>query len=99
MWSGMTTKSCNFNFPATTFERSTSIKRPAFRSDCKMRLAMLVLVVAKNTLVLLSIASGLAFLAGIAMEGLHALYRKLTGFSPCCSLSLLDQTLFVLKLP
>jgi hypothetical protein len=34
---------------------------------------MLVFVVAKKTLVLLSTASGLAFLAGIAMTGLFGL--------------------------
>ena len=38
-----------------------------------MRLAILVLVVAKNTRELLSIASELAFLAGIAMAGAKAL--------------------------
>ena len=69
----MITKSCNRNFPAASFQRSTSIKSKPFRSDCRMRLAILVLVVAKNTRELLSIASGLAFLAGIAMAGAKAL--------------------------
>jgi hypothetical protein len=55
--------------PAATCERSTSIKSIAFGSDCRMRLAALVFVVAKITRSLLSIASELAFRAGFAIAG------------------------------
>jgi hypothetical protein len=58
--------------PAATFEPSTSTKSIASRSDCRMRLAILVFVAAKNALSLLSIASALAFRAGLAVAGAKA---------------------------
>jgi hypothetical protein len=52
-----------------------------------MRLAMLVLVVAKNTRELLSIASELAFLAGLAMAGAKSpdYFRPITARLKSCS--------------
>jgi len=55
--------------PAATFNRSTSMRSIAFRSDCNRRRPMLVFVVAKNTRELPGIASGRAFRAGCAMAG------------------------------
>jgi hypothetical protein len=48
MVSGMITKSCSWNLPAATSERSKSINSVALRSDCNKALPMLVFVVAKN---------------------------------------------------
>ena len=52
-----------------TFNRSTSMRSIAFRSDCNKRRAMLVFVVAKKTRALLRIAFRQAFGAGCAITG------------------------------
>ena len=66
-WFGMMTKSCRRNFPAATYERSTSIIKVALRSDCNKARPWLVLVVAKHVRAELRMFSGRAFRAGRAI--------------------------------
>ena len=66
-WSGMTTKSWRRNFPAATYERSTSIINVAFRSDCNKGRPWLVLVVAKKVRAEFTMLSGRALREGLAI--------------------------------
>src|SRR5208283_4182766 len=68
----MTTKSWRRSFRAATYDRKTSTRRMAFRSDWNRRFPMLVLVVVKKTRDELSMFSGLALRAGIAIAGAKA---------------------------
>jgi hypothetical protein len=79
----MTTKSWIWNFPAVIYERSTSTRSMALRSDCSNRAPWIVFVVAKNVRADPTIPSGRELRAGLDIH---------RGLKPSLSITLYGTT-------